>query len=320
MSRFTLPSRPLAAAALAGVVVLASGSAHAADSSGCEGGAFQVLGLAAPANGNVAAGALGASFHVQGKYLQFDVDAATLGVRNVTLTGAPNALDMTGGVPTPVFASKLPDHRGLLLTNALAVQLDAENLLLTRTGPGLSMTVSAKDCASGGIFQMEVERADGTATVFTHTLASGGGNLEPFYFDNRNFRNREGDSVPYKDTTVVVAARINFGNDYSRKFIGRDSPQVATRVNDASCTNVIVTRTGASVAVKHCGAVSHWSVASGGRMGMVFGEDATEVAPPATACTHQCKAQDQVRGRATNLGFPFPVNGVDRLQPRFPTP
>ena len=318
MSRFPILSRRLAATVLSGVVVLAAGAARAADSSGCEGGGFQVLNQGLPASGSVAAASLGASVHVQGKYLQFDVDAATLGVRNVALTGAPNALDLTGGVPTPVFESKLPDHRGLVLTNALGVSLDAENLTLTRSGKGLSMTVTAKDCATGGIFQMEVERSDGTATVFTHTLASAGGNLQPFYFDNRNFRNREGDSVPYKDTTVVVAARINFGNDYSRRFIGRDSPQSATRVNDASCTNEIVTRTGASVAVQHCGAVSHWSVASGGRLGMVLGEDATEVAPPATPCTHQCKAQDQVQGAAVVLGSPFPVPAASRLLPRFP--
>jgi len=30
-------------------------------------------------------------------------------------------------------------------------------------------------------------------------------------------------------------------------------------------------------------------------MGAVFGEDATEVAPPATACTQNCQAQNRVR-------------------------
>ena len=60
-----------------------------------------------------------------------------------------------------------------------------------------------------------------------------------------------------------------------------------------------------------------WDVASGGRLGMVTGEDATEVAPPATTCTHQCQAQNQVRGRLA-LGFPFPVPAASRLAPRFP--
>lgn len=320
-TRFTSPLRPstpLLSVAMA--ALLLAGGAHAASSKGCEGGGFKVLNLSAPQDTNVPAAAVTASFRVQGKYIQFDVDGATLGVRNYVLTGAQNALDMTGGVPTPVFESKLPDLRGAVLNSALELQLDKETVALSRSGPGVTMSLSAKDCANGGLFQMEVERTDGSATVFTHTLASSAGNLTPFYFDNRNFRNREGDVVPYKDTTVVVAARINFGNDYSPKFVGRDSPQVATRITDASCTNNIVKRDGSFAKVLHCGAVSKWSVSSGGRMGMVFGEDATEVAPPATTCTHKCQAQNQTNGQSVVLGAPFPVGAPDRLQARFPTP
>ena len=36
------------------------------------------------------------------------------------------------------------------------------------------MKIQAKDCAQGGVFQMEVERADEKVTVFTHTLAGNG--------------------------------------------------------------------------------------------------------------------------------------------------
>jgi len=158
-----------------------------------------------------------------------------------------------------------------------------------------------------------VVRADDTRTVFTHKLAE-----SAFYYDNRNFRNREGDSVPFKDTTLTVTPRINFGNDFSAKFVGRDSPQFADRITAPSCTNNIVTRTGAVARVLHCGGVSQWSVASGGRMGQVMGEDATEVAPPATACTHKCQAQNQTRGGSTVLGSPFPVAPADRLQARLP--
>jgi hypothetical protein len=61
-----------------------------------------------------------------------------------------------------------------------------------------------------------------------------------------------------------------------------------------------------------------WDVASGGRMGGVFGEDSTEVAPPATTCTQNCQAQNQVRGQAVVLGFPSPVPDASRLRPRFP--
>jgi hypothetical protein len=226
---------------------------------------------------------------------------------------------MTGGVRTPVFARKTPDHRGLSLTNALGVEKGAEDLVLSRTGPGLSMKIQAKDCANGGLFQMEVERADGTQTDVTHVLAGADGdNLQVFYFDNPNFRAREGDVVPFKDTTIVVPSRINFANDFSPKFVGRDSPQVATRILQG-CPNQIQKRDGSFVTVDHCGGVSVWRVASGGRMGAVFGEDATEVSPPATICTHQCQAQNQVRGQAVVLGFPFPVPDTSRLQPRFPT-
>ncbi len=317
----SIPTRRKAWSALTTLLlgsVFSVGQAQAASTKGCEGGGFTVLTRSGTQDTTVPAGTLGSRFRVQGKYVQFDVDTATLGVRNYMLTGAPNALDMTGGVLTPVFESKLPDHRGLSLTSDLELALKDENFEIGREGPGLVMKVQAKDCASGGVFQMEVERTDGSTTLFTHTLASQSGNLQPFYFDNRHFRDREGDTLPYKDTTVVVSARINFGNDFSRKFVGRDSPQVATRVPAPGCVNSIVTRTGSIAKVSHCGAVSQWQVASGGRMGMVFGEDATEVAPPATVCVKQCQAQNRVRGRATTLGFPFPVSSGDRLQPRLP--
>lgn len=287
--------------------------AFAADSTGCESGGFTVLGQSGARTVSVAPGSVASSFRVQGRYVQFDVDAATFGISNYTMTGAPNKIDITGGRATPVFESKMPDHRGLVLNSAVTVELSSSaDIALTRTGPGLTMKIQAKDCANGGIFQMEVQRADETKTVFTHKLAQ-----SAFYYDNRNFRNREGDTVPFKDTTIKVGARINFGNDFSPKFVGRDSPQFADRILEPLCTNNIVTRTGAISKVQHCGGISQWAVASGGRMGQVMGEDATEVAPPATACTHQCQAQNRTRGGATVLGSPFPVAEADRLKPRF---
>lgn len=283
----------------------------AADSAGCEKGGFTALGK--NVSQTVAPGSVASTFRVQGKYVQFDVDAASFGVLNYTMTGAANAQDLTGGRATPVFESKMPDHRGLVLNSAVTVEFDEGNILLSRSGPGVKMKLTAKDCATGGIFQMEVERTDDTKTVFTHKLAD-----SAFYFDNRNFRNREGDTVAFKDTTLVVAARVNFGNDYSRKFVGRDSAQFADRITAPTCTNNIVTRTGTISKVLHCGAVSQWSVSSGGRLGQVMGEDSTEVAPPPTLCTHKCQAQNQVRGQSTVLGFPFPVAEADRLKPRLP--
>lgn len=294
-------------------LLMSGHTAFAADSTGCESGGFTVLGQSGARTVSVTPGSVASSFRVQGRYVQFDVDAATFGISNYTMTGAPNKIDITGGRATPVFESKMPDHRGLVLNSAVTVELSSSaDIVLTRTGPGLAMKIQAKDCANGGIFQMEVQRADETKTVFTHKLAQ-----SAFYYDNRNFRNREGDIVPFKDTTIKVTPRINFGNDFSPKFVGRDSPQFADRILEPLCTNNIVTRTGAISKVQHCGGISQWAVASGGRMGQVMGEDATEVAPPATACTHQCQAQNRTRGGATVLGSPFPVADADRLKPRY---
>lgn len=294
-------------------LAMVSHGAFAADSAGCENGGFTVLGKSGAQNVSVAPGAVASVFRVQGRYVQFDVDAASFGVLNYTMTGAANKVDITGGRSTPVFESKMPDHRGLVLGGAVKVELSSSaDIVLTRSGPGVTMKIQAKDCANGGIFQMEVQRSDETKTVFTHKLAQ-----SAFYYDNRNFRNREGDTVTYKDTTLTVGPRINFGNDYSPKFVGRDSPQFADRILEPLCTNNIATRTGGSAKVQHCGGVSQWSVASGGRMGQVMGEDATEVAPPATACTHKCQAQNQTHGASTVLGAPFPVADADRLKARF---
>ena len=61
------------------------------------------------------------------------------------------------------------------------------------------MKLQAQDCANGGLFQgSELERTNGTATRITHKLAA------VFVLDNPNFRAREGDVVPFKDTTVTV--------------------------------------------------------------------------------------------------------------------
>lgn len=303
--------------ALFGALLLTgvAGQASAASTDGCEGGGFTVLGLSAPQDRTIAAGALGAGqlIAVRGKYVQFDIDVPTFGIRNYVLTGAPNRRDITGGRPTPVFDSKLPDHRGLVLTGGVELQLKEESLAILREGPGLTMRIQAKDCAQGGVFQMEPERADQTSTMFTHILSG-----TAFYFDNGNFRQREGDIVPYKDTTIEVPSRINFTNDFSRKFVGRDSAQVAERLDEPNCRNAIARRTGPPELVRHCGRLSRWMVASGGRMGQVMGEDAVEVAPPATVCIRKCQARNRVRGQAVVLGFPFPVPVVQRLMPLVP--
>ena len=306
-------------AAIAGALFAGADNVQAASSAGCEGGGFTLVGLAdgttisGDQDTTVAAGRLGQTFLARGRYHEFVVVSSTFGVRNQAFTGAPNPLDLTGGRRTVIYAEKTPDHRGLTLTSDMTVEISGDDMVLQRTGPGLSMKIQAKDCANGGIFQMEPERGDGTRTLITHVLASG-----VFYFDNPNFREREGDIVPYKDTTIAVPTRINWANDVSSKFVGRDSSQVATRVQEPGCPNQFVSRVRGPETVFHCGGISRWQVASGGRMGMVTGEDAVEVAPPASDCTHQCQAQNQVRGQAVVLGFPFPVPDSSRLKPRFP--
>lgn len=232
---------------------LLSEQAAAAKAAGCEGGGFAAMLPSGTVSGVpetvVPAGSVGASFLVQGKFVAFEVDATTLGIRNYTLTGAANPQDMTGGVPTTIFASKTPDHRGLVLNGDLTVTLDGPDIVLERGGPGVDMKIQAKDCAQGGIFQMEPSRADGSTTDITHVLADG-----VFYFDNPNFRNPPPLPLctPPNFTPacypVPVTPRINFANDLSAKFVGRDSPQVATRISQF-------------------GGLSVWRVASGGRMG-----------------------------------------------------
>ena len=63
------------------------------------------------------------------------------------------------------------------------------------------MKLQLKDCAQGGIFQLEPDQQ----TVVTHTLAP-----NVFYFNN------------------PLTGKINFGN--GANVIGKDSPQVATKL------------------------------------------------------------------------------------------
>jgi hypothetical protein len=298
---------------------------QAASSKGCTGGGFTLLGLAGDQTTTVPASSIPGTFLVKGTYVEFTVDSATFGVLDWTLTGAPSDLDLTGGMRTVLYASKMPDHQGLTLTSDVTVNISKDSVVISRDGAGLSMKIQVKDCANGGLFQMEVERDDQAPTVFTHILADG-----IFYFDNPNVRDRLGENIPCSgvlsdgtpvvckganpDGTVTVTARVNFANDLSDKLVGRDSPQTATRI-ESDCVNEIPNPLHPGT-VNHCGGISQWSVESGGRMGQVLGEDSTEIAPAAKLCTKNCTAQNQVNGKAVVVGFPFPVPAEVRLQPR----
>jgi hypothetical protein len=316
------------------VAVTVAGPTFAAKSDGCLGGGYSLVNLttgSVVARGEVeqtiARSAFGAAnIGVRGRYNTFNIRPFDFAVLRYAFTGAANAEDITGGRRTPVFKSKVPDHRGLVLTGGLEVQIEDEELSITRTGPGLSMKIQAKDCAQGGIFQMEPERGDETRTRVTHTLAkSPFKRLTPFYFDNPRFRARAGQFLgsecqsrvtgPPSRFCVEVETRTNIGNGFSADFVARDSAQVAERVPQPACNTAEPVRP----SVKHCGGVSVWDVASGGRMGFVTGEDAVEVANPPTECVTKCQAQNQVRGRLAVLGFPFPVPAGSRLTPRVST-
>ena len=185
------------------------------------------------------------------------------------------------------------------------------------------MKVQAKDCAQGGIFQMEVEREDETRTRIVHRLAKAPtAAMTPFYFDNRRFGERVGQFLgsectspgtgPASGSCVQVRTRTNIANRFSPSFVARDSAQLAERVPQADCN----TATPVTPSGEHCGGVPVWDVASGGRMGCVTGEDATEVANSPTECDADCQAQNQVQGQLANLGHPFPVPAGSKTTPR----
>jgi hypothetical protein len=227
--------------------------AAAATSAACAGGGFAATlpsgqTVVGKQSLKLAPSALDGTLKLRGRYVEFDVDPATLGVRNYTFTGAANVLDITGGARTPVFAEKTPQLPAPL-TGELELRIEDGDALITRRG-SVKMKIQAKDCAQGGLFQMEPEA--GQSVVITHTLAAG-----MFYFVN-----------PY-------TGRINFGNGTS--FRGKDSPQVATRLSQTDTQTT-------------------WSVAGGGRMGAVFGEDAVELSAGASSCVEDCQAQNRIRG------------------------
>jgi hypothetical protein len=283
--------------------MLTSAPAYAAKEDGgnedkCAGGAFSVVTGSGVLTGNqnaVISKTAGTNFSVQGKFVSFDVVPATLGVLNYTLSTAA-----TNTQPIVAFASKTPNLQALVLSSDISVSLQDGTITIQRTGSGISMKIQANDCASGGIFQMEPERGDGTTTDIVHVLGA-----SVFYFNNPNFGPPPpplplcpaGGPFTPACTPVPITPRVNFATDFSNNFVGRDSPQSATKIAQS-------------------GGSSTWRVASGGRMGGVFGEDAVEVAPPAVPCTSHCQAQDQVRGKFPVLGFPFPVPATARITPR----
>ncbi|WP_438353412.1 hypothetical protein [Microbacterium sp. CJ88] len=209
---------------------------------------------------------------VRGVNVGFDIDPATLGVYDYTLTGAPDALRMVTK-PTVIFASKVPTLTPAQIAGATISRLDLRDdtlVVIFQTSLG-KYKVQAKDGAQGGIFQMETEFAG--PVEFTHTLAPG-----IFYFVN-SFTGK----INFGDGVNAVPS----GSGAHQMLLGKDSPQVATKTLQTAT-------------------VTKWIVQSGGRMGGVLGEDAIELSQGATNCTSQCQAQNRIQG-----SLPVPPNPVN---------
>ena len=199
---------------------------------------------------------------VRGVHVGFVIDPATLGVYEYTLTGAPDAQRMVSR-PTVVFASKVPVLTPAQLRGVRITELRLrDDVLVVRFGTaGGEFKVQAKDAPQGGIFQMEQEF--GGAVEYVHTLGAG-----LFYFVNP-FTGK----INFGDGISAVAS----GPDAHQMMLGKDSPQVATKLEQTATT-------------------TRWSVTSGGRMGGVLGEDAVELSAGATNCTSDCQARNRVQG------------------------
>ena len=205
----------MATALAAAVAAFATPAAHAAVSDGCAGGAYSVTlpngkRLAPGVSGKFTLSQLaGGRLQVRGTYNQFDVDPATLSVFDYALTGAPNPFDMTRGRFTPIWASKIADLGGSRLDKEIEIRpydSAGSGLVIRAAGRNVKMKVQAKDCATGGVFQIEGERDDSLPLKFTHTLAPGA-----FFYTNPvtgkvNIGN--GDLLVAKDSTMGASGRV----------------------------------------------------------------------------------------------------------------
>ena len=269
-----LPLRLLLVLLLALTALLTPGTASASggDDGGAE-GASAGGDFAVTVNGRTSNPAAGAEYRlrdttptgpiaVRGRHVTYTIDPATLGVYDYTLTGAPDPQRMVTA-PTVVFSSKVPVLTAAQLRGVRISELRLRDDVLVvsfTTASGGKFKVQSKDAPQGGIFQMEQEF--GTAVEYVHTLGPG-----LFYFVNE------------------FTGKVNFGNGTPadathQMLLGKDSPQVATRLLQTATT-------------------TRWSVASGGRMGGVLGEDAIELSAGATNCTSDCQARNRIQGSVT---------------------
>ncbi|KAH8603127.1 hypothetical protein B0O99DRAFT_666666 [Bisporella sp. PMI_857] len=202
---------------------------------------------------------------VIGIHTTWTIDTATLGVYNYSLTGFPDANRLVTA-PTVLFTSKVATLSGAQLAwkkiDHFEVK-DSDFKIVFETSGG-KLKIQSKDGPKGGIFQMEAEFLN--PVEFTNLL---GPSL--FYFVNEFTGNINfGAGI---DAVTKSQDPVNYHN----MLLGKDSPQVATKVYQD-------------------GKMSKWSVASGGRLGCVIGEDATELGAVASNCTSKCQFQNRIRG------------------------
>src|SRR2546422_10005899 len=107
-------------------LIRVAGRADAGTAAACEGGGFSLVlpggTVSGSQKGTIPAGALGESFLVKGKYVEFEVGSATFGIRNYTLTGVPNPLDITGGPACNLFPGQPAAHPGARHTDGPALE------------------------------------------------------------------------------------------------------------------------------------------------------------------------------------------------------
>jgi len=107
----------------------------------------------------IRANRVGNTIKVSGRYVRFSVVSSTFETRSYTLTGADSPRpdkNLPLDAPSVVFTSKLPMH-GDTLNSPLGLDLSNEGVVLERSGARQDMKIQAKDCAQGGLFQMEPE-------------------------------------------------------------------------------------------------------------------------------------------------------------------
>ena len=284
MSRFTTALVFGRTAMIAGAVLL--GSTTLAGTAAASGKTSTAGDFAVTVNGTVYNPPTGKDFKasnvsvsglvtVRGRNVGFDIDPGTLGVYRYTLTGAPDPSRMVTK-PTVIYASKVPTLTAAQRAGVRIQDLEIRDDTLTVRFQvaGGTFKVQAKDAPQGGIFQMEPEFAGPVELV--HTLAPG-----IFYFVNPfTGKINLGSGI---DPVTKAQDPVN----YHQMLLGKDSPQVATKTFQD-------------------GTVTRWSVASGGRMGGVLGEDAIELSAGASSCTSKCQAQERIRGSLPVP--PLPVN------------